>query len=32
LLSWEHCRPGGEWMKKGFITKHAGETSVVTWL
>jgi hypothetical protein len=29
LLSWECRRPGGEWMGKGFISKLAGETSVV---
>jgi len=24
--SWERCRPGGEWMGKCFVAKHAGET------
>jgi hypothetical protein len=32
LLSWERRRPGGEWMGKEFVSKHAGETSVVAWL
>jgi len=26
MQSWERCRPGGEWMGKGFTAKHAGET------
>ena len=25
----ERRRPGGEWMRKGFVAKYAGETSVV---